>query len=327
MKNYLVYLGLTLTAVLWGGSFVMTRFLFEAEPRLTPVIIVSIRLLLASLVLIPIVVGMGQWECIQRKDLPLFLIMALLEPFLYFICENSGIRRVPGGLSSVIIATIPLFVPFGLFVAYRERLHWINWVGLLLSILGVWVMIQDKGTLQEVSLSGLLFLIMAVVIAVIYSVFLVKVVNKYKPYTITVYTNLIGLGYFIPLFFCMDFPVFRQLHFTFPMLLALLGLGLCCSALAYILFNLGVKRVGASRASVFNNAIPIFTLIFAGMLGQERITGFKVLGMALILIGVLVAQRGARSGEGSQGDGMREGSPKDGLCEDPKKDGLCEGSR
>lgn len=269
----------------------LTKFLFVAEPRLTPVIIVSIRLLLASLVLIPVVIAMGKWEKIRKEDYKYFFLMAFLEPFLYFIFENSGIRCVPGGLSSIIIATIPLFVPFGLFIAYKERLHWINWVGLLLSIFGVAVMIQDKTTMSQTSNIGFLYLSLAVVIAVIYSVFLVKVVDKYRPYTITVYTNLIGLLYFLPLFFIKDFGLFRQMHFTMPMIGALAALGLFCSSAAYIFFNLGVKRIGAARASVFNNAIPIFTLIFAAMLGQEAITGYKVAGMLLIIAGVLIAQK------------------------------------
>ena len=282
---------MVLTAVLWGGSFVLTKFLFESEPQLTPVIIVSIRLLLASIVLIPVVWLMGQWEPIRREDRKYFYLMAFLEPFLYFICENSGIKCVPGGLSSIIIATIPLFVPFGLFVAYRERLHWINWVGLLLSIFGVWVMIQDQTIMNQTKPIDFLFLGMAVLIAVIYSVFLVKVVNKYKPYTITVYTNLIGLLYFIPLFLAKDFRLFTQLHFTMPMIGALALLGLGCSSAAYILFNIGVKHLGATRASVFNNAIPIFTLTFAFMLGQESVTIFKIIGVLLIIAGVLIAQK------------------------------------
>lgn len=269
----------------------LTRALFQMEPRLTPVIIVTFRLLLASVLLIPVVVSIGQWERIRREDRKYFFLMAFLEPFLYFICENSGIRCVPGGLSSIIIATIPLFVPFGLFVAYREKLHWINWIGLLLSIFGVAFMIQDRASMSQTDPKGFVFLALAVLIAVVYCVFLVKVVGKYNPYTITVHTNLIGLAYFLPLFFTLDFPVFVQLHFTLPMILALAALGIACSSLAYILFNIGVKAIGATRASVFNNAIPIFTLIFAYLLGQEEITAYKIGGMMMIIIGVLIAQK------------------------------------
>ena len=55
-------------------------------------------------------------------------------------------------------------------------------------------------------------------------------------------------------------------------------------------FNYGIIKVGATRASVFNNSIPVFTLIFAALLGQESITITKVVGMAIAICGVVIAQ-------------------------------------
>ncbi len=286
-----VYVCLMLTSLLWGSSFVFTRYLFLTEPRLTPVMVITLRLVLATLFLCPVVCGMGRWERIRKEDCIFFLLLALLEPFLYFLCENNGLRRVPGGLSSIIIATIPIFVPFGLYAVYREKLHWLNWAGLLLSLGGVMLMIIGKGDGAEASLQGILYLVCAVVTAVIYSVILVKMVNKYRPYTLTLYTNLFGLVYFLPLFFCGHFSTLMHLRVTAGMWGALLCLGIGCSVLAYVLFNFGVRSVGAARASVFNNIIPLFTLFFAVMIGQEGITWQKLAGMVVTVTGVCIAQK------------------------------------
>ncbi len=290
-RSIAVYVCLMLTSLLWGSSFVFTRYLFLTEPRLTPVMVITLRLVLATLFLCPVVCGMGRWERIRKEDCIFFLLLALLEPFLYFLCENNGLRRVPGGLSSIIIATIPIFVPFGLYAAYREKLHWLNWVGLLLSLGGVMLMIIGKGDGTEVSLQGILYLVCAVVTAVIYSAILVKMVNKYRPYTLTLYTNLFGLVYFLPLFFCGHFSTLMHLRVTAGMWGALLCLGIGCSVLAYVLFNFGVRSVGAARASVFNNIIPLFTLFFAVMIGQEGITWQKLAGMVVTVTGVCIAQK------------------------------------
>ena len=290
-RSMAVYVCLMLTSLLWGSSFVFTRYLFLTEPRLTPVMVITLRLVLATLFLCPVVCGMGRWERIRKEDCIFFLLLALLEPFLYFLCENNGLRRVPGGLSSIIIATIPIFVPFGLYAVYREKLHWLNWVGLLLSLGGVMLMIIGKGDGTKVSLQGILYLVFAVVTAVIYSVILVKMVNKYRPYTLTLYTNLFGLVYFLPLFFCGHFSTLMHLRVTAGMWGALLCLGIGCSVLAYILFNFGVRAVGAARASVFNNIIPLFTLFFAVMIGQEGITWQKLAGMVVTVAGVCIAQK------------------------------------
>lgn len=288
-----IYLALLMTAVLWGASFVFTRYLFLEIPGLTPVMLLTLRLLLASALLLPVIFVAGQRERIRKEDRKYFFLLALLEPFLYFLCENTGLRSVSSGLSSMLIATIPIFVPFGLYLAYREKLHWLNWLGLLLSLLGVLVMISGKDDGTASSFAGICFLIGAVFVAVVYSVLLVKVVNKYKPYTVTMYTNLIGLLYFLPLFLCGHVSVLGQVHFTWKMWTALLCLGFGCSVLAYVLFNIGVRAVGAARASVFNNAIPIFTLLIAAVLGMESITFQKIAGIVLTIAGVCMAQKKA----------------------------------
>ena len=287
-----VYLCLLLTAALWGSSFVFTRYLFLSEPALTPVMVITVRLVVAALFLWPCLLAAGRVERLRLEDLHWFVLLALLEPFLYFLFENNGLRRVPGGLSSIIIATIPIFVPFGLYAAYREKLHWLNWLGLLLSLGGVALMILGKGDGSEVSLQGILYLVCAVITAVIYSVILVKMVNKYRPYTLTLYTNMFGLFLFLPLFLlCGHFSTLVRLRVTAGMWGALLCLGIGCSVLAYVLFNFGVRAVGAVRASVFNNIIPLFTLFLAVMIGQEAITWQKLAGMVVTVAGVCIAQK------------------------------------
>ena len=125
-NNILTYILLVLTAVFWGGSFVLTKEIFLSAPSITPSIIVTLRLVIASVVFVPFLLITKKWQRIERKDWKYFFILAFLEPFTYFLCENNGIKLVPGGISSIIIATIPVFVPFGLYFAYHEKLHKIN---------------------------------------------------------------------------------------------------------------------------------------------------------------------------------------------------------
>ena len=289
-SNVLTYILLILTAVFWGGSFVLTKEIFLDAPSITPSIIVTLRLIIASVVFVPFLIVAKRWERIERKDVKYFFALAFLEPFTYFLCENNGIKLVPGGISSIIIATIPVFVPFGLFFAYKEKLYKINIVGVVLSLIGIAVMIADKNLVDGVSAEGVGLLFGAVVIAVVYTILLMKVVNKYHPFTITVNMNLIGLVYFVPTLFLFDYQNLMDVHFTGKIFGMLACLGIVCSTLSYVFFNYGIRKVGASRASVFNNSIPVFTLIFAAILGQEDITVPKILGMLIAIWGVVIAQ-------------------------------------
>ena len=289
-NNILTYILLVLTAVFWGGSFVLTKEIFLSAPSITPSIIVTLRLVVASTVFVPFLLIAKKWQKIERRDIKYFFLLAFLEPFTYFLCENNGIKLVPGGISSIIIATIPVFVPFGLYFAYHEKLYKINIIGVLLSLIGIAVMISGDGMIADISMKGILLLFGAVVIAVLYTIVLMKVVKRYHPFTITVHLNLIGLVYFVPTLLIFDFQNFMDVTFTVKIFAMIACLGIVCSTLSYVFFNYGIIKVGASRASVFNNSIPVFTLIFAAMLGQEGITITKVLGMAVAISGVVIAQ-------------------------------------
>ena len=289
-NNILTYILLVLTAVFWGGSFVLTKEIFLSAPSITPSIIVTLRLVVASTVFVPFLLIAKKWQKIERRDIKYFFLLAFLEPFTYFLCENNGIKLVPGGISSIIIATIPVFVPFGLYFAYHEKLYKINVIGVLLSLIGIVVMISGDGMTTDISMKGILLLFGAVVIAVLYTIVLMKVVKRYHPFTITVHLNLIGLVYFVPTLLIFDFQNFMDVTFTVKIFAMIACLGIVCSTLSYVFFNYGIVKVGASRASVFNNSIPVFTLIFAAMLGQEGITITKVLGMAVAISGVVIAQ-------------------------------------
>ncbi len=289
-SNILTYILLTLSTIFWGVSFILTKELFLTEEHMTVTILITLRLAIATLVMVPVLTSLGKMQRIARNDVKWFLLLALCEPFIYHLCETSGVQRVSGSLASVVIATIPLFVPFGMWVAYRERIGWPVAVGVALSLVGVAVMIVGGDGLGG-SLSGLLFLVGAVVIAVVYTLFLVKVVDRYNPLVITTWQNIVGLACFVPLMLATDAPHIAGLSFSPRMLGILLVLGIGCSTLAYSFYNYGVRRLGASRACIFNNAIPIFSLIAALAIGQETFLWNKLVGMALVIVGVVISQR------------------------------------
>ena len=162
-------------------------------------------------------------------------------------------------------------------------------IGVVLSLVGVGVMLIGGDGLTG-NAKGLLFLSGAVFIAVVYTLILVKIVDHYNPVTITTYQNLIGLVYYLPLMLLTDGSRLPLLSWSPKMLLLLLTLGICCSTLAYVFYNIGVRRLGASEACIFNNAIPVFSLLAAVLIGQEIFSWLKVAGIVIVISGVAIAQ-------------------------------------
>lgn len=293
-KKFAPQLLMILASAFWGASFIFTKGLFLSEPNITPTVILTGRMLIATLFTVPLLLLTGRLEPMQRKDLKFFLILALLEPFLYSLCETGAIRFVSGTLASIVIATIPLFIPFGMAIVYKEKLRAMAIVGVALSLVGIALMSLSDNLSFSASPVGLLLLALAVVIAVLYTLMLVKVLGRYRPTTITTYQNLIALLFFLPLMLVKDHSVLPMLTFTPRMWLYLAFLGIFCSTLAYMMFNVGIHKLGATSASVYNNVIPVFSLLLALLMGQEGLSWTKVLGMAIVLIGLTLSQRKPR---------------------------------
>ncbi len=298
----ITYILITSSVIFWGISFILTKELFLTEEHMTVTILIAMRLAIASAVMLPALALTRRLQRIRKEDVKWFLLLALCEPFIYHLCETNGVRLVSGSLASVVIATIPLFVPFGMWAAYRNRISPMLLIGVILSLGGVFLMLNGELDVQGSTLNGLLFLGGAVFIAVVYTLLLVKVVDKYHPLVVTTWQNVIGLAYFLPLMLAFDSSALPLLSWSPKMLLLLLVLGLFCSTLAYAGYNYGVRNLGASEACIFNNAIPIFSLIAALLIGQESFSWGKLVGMCIVIAGVVISQIKPTSGnQESQG--------------------------
>lgn len=291
ISRFLPQLLLVVSSAFWGASFIFTKGLFIEEVAITPSIILTGRMLIASLVTMPLLALTGRLETIRRQHLGYFFLLAFTEPFLYSICETGGVRHVSGSLASIIIATIPLFIPFGMAFVYKERLRINAVIGVLLSMIGIALMSLNEDFSFTASPKGIMLLSAAVAIAVFYTLILVKILDHYRPITITAWQNLIGLAYFLPLMLFSDGDKLPLLSFGWPMLFKIAFLGIFCSTIAYMCFNYGMKHLGATAGSVYNNIIPVFSLLLALAIGQESLSWVKVAGMAIVLFGLTIAQK------------------------------------
>ncbi len=76
--------------------------------------------------------------------------------------------------------------------------------------------------------------------------------------------------------------------------LPLLGVGIISTAVALQAFYAGVARVGAAQASLISTVEPAYTIALAAILLGEMLTPIQLVGGALVIIGVVMAQTGSR---------------------------------
>jgi drug/metabolite transporter (DMT)-like permease len=286
-KGFIVHLAGIVAMVFWGMSFVWSTQVYQ---NLNPTATIFLRLVIATIFLTTILFLFRINEKIQRKHLGLFAIAAMFEPFLYFIFEGYGLKNTSPVIGSGIIALIPLVTPIAARVFLKERLTPMNIVGFIISFTGVIIMLLNKDLEFTASPKGILFLCGSVIVAVGYSIALIRLTKLYKPLTITWMQNIIGMIYFIPMVFIME--RFEPSNFANigGYILPLVCLGIFCSAGAYALWAFTFSKLGASKANVYSNLIPVFTAIFSYLLAIEDMTAFKIIGIAVVVFGLVLSQ-------------------------------------
>ena len=277
-----------LTAMLfWGMSFVWTSILLRFYQ---PVSIIFIRLVISSLFLLLLIFIFRLKEKIKKSDYLLLFCSALFNPFFYFLGENYGLKYTTSTVTSVIIATIPLFSPVAAWIAIRERLSWLNLAGILISFIGILIMLLKTDFSLVVDPKGILFLAFAVLSAIVYTVLLKKLSFRYSALLIITSQNIIGVFLFMPLFFIYDFQHFITVIPTRQIITSFLFLSILASSLSYIFFAKTVKMVGISKANVFTNLIPVVTALFSYLILTEYFSVIKLIGIFIVIAGVFISE-------------------------------------
>lgn len=286
-----VYFSVVGAMVMWSLTFVWFKIVNEVYP---PFAIVFLRLLVSCLVMAGISVFTPVLKKLHRKDVPRFLLLAFIYPFLYFIAESIGLTLINASLAAVIISTIPLVVPVGAYLLLKERVTRFNIIGIGISFTGVLVVILNRDFSLNAAPAGILLMGLAVFCAAGYTLVVKKLTARYNAYSITTYQNIFGSLMFLPLFLVFDFHDFISAEHSTRALLNLGYLSVFGSSIAFILFNYSVKSIGATRTEAFSNLIPVLTAIFAWYMLGEALGLKKILGIGIVLAGLFLSQLKSR---------------------------------
>jgi len=273
--------------IFWSLSFIWFKIANETFP---PITIVFIRLTISVFLLTTYLIITKSFMKIQKKDRKLFLMLALFEPFFYFLGESFGLTYVSATVCSVMISTIPVFATLGARLIFKERLKGINYAGIILSFIGVVVFIMNTDGSLTFNIKGLGLLLLAVLSAVGYNLTLSRLVGNYKPVYIVNVQNIIGAVLFLPLFLIFDFKHLINTPVTIKLLTPIIELAVFASCGAFILFAYSVSKMGISKATVFSNCIPIFTAVFSFILMGDRLTMHNIIGMTIVIAGLFMSQ-------------------------------------
>ena len=289
LNSIKLYTAIVLSMVFWSFSFIWTRVAIHS---FHPMTLITLRLAIASLLLLVVARSRGKLQKLRKKDVKWFVMLAFFEPFLYYVGETYGLTMVESTLAAVIVSTIPLFAPMLAFVILREKIGLSNIIGIVVSLVGVFFVIYEPGGGFRANPLGVALLFLAVFAAICYATVLRKIPTYYSNMSVIFYQSSLGLLFFIPTFFLTGYSSISTLKVSAESLTALLMLSVFASVIAFVLFAGAVRKVGVTRTNVFVNLIPVFTAILSWVILDELLTVSKWVGIFIVVIGLFVSQWG-----------------------------------
>lgn len=285
----LTYLSLTLTMLLWGGTFIAGRLLAGV---VEPASAAFLRFLIASVAMVAVTrIVEGRLALPPpRMWLPLSLL-GMTGVFAYNIFFFNGLHHISAGRASLIVAGTPLVITIFAAMFLRERLTRLKISGVLVSLAGA-VMVISNGHPGSLFTGGFgrgeQALLGCVLSWAAYSLIGRSVLRSLSPLTAVCYSSIIGT-------LLLAVPAAREGLFsrlstiTLPAWTSLAYLGIGGTAMGFSLYYQGIKKIGASRAGIFINLVPVFSLLLSWFILGESIKPVVLAGGMLVLGGVTLA--------------------------------------
>jgi len=292
--------------VFWGSSFVVVKAILREG--LGPVAIATFRFLLAGglfcLVLILNKARNRRYRVfVEKKDLPVISVLAFSGVTVFFVAQYSGIQMASASVAAILVCLLsPVLISGFSAWLFKESLSNSQFFGIGLASVGTFAVVFGGTMNLQGDLTfflGSLILLSTPVLWAMYTLLGKKVMEKYDPFLIVAYVNILGGIFLVP--FSLAEDSFRNIFaLSGQEWLAILYLAFTCSLLGYYIWFHVLKHSSAASTSSFLFAEPLVTVLFAAVFVNEEITFFALVGGLLIFFGVFLITKRRRTTESSR---------------------------
>lgn len=283
-----VYARLVGVAALWGGTFIAGRIAAPQVPHFT---LAALRFWAAVAVLLPLLLLTERgWPRLRARDWGFALLLAATGLVTYNLLFLGALERIDASRTALVVALNPILTAVAMALVFGERLARHRWLGILLALTGVAVVLargdltlilQRVGTGEAMMLGGATCWAAYTLIGR-YAFAAEGAPSALAMTTVTALCGALMLSLGMPLEWSSW--TLSQVDWRAWTGIAYLGAG--GTALAFVWYAQGLKRLGPARTAVFNNLVPVFGATFGALLLGEAIRPSMVVGGLIALAGV-----------------------------------------
>jgi drug/metabolite transporter (DMT)-like permease len=283
--NTAVWLALGATLVMWASGFVGVSV---AVAEYSPGNLALLRFLIASAVLFAwLLHKSGRIRLPEKADFKRLVLVGLFGVPLYHLPLNAGQQVVSAGVSSLLVATAPIFTAMVAGVVLGERVSRRTWCGISVAFAGTALLVlsQAQGHGLAVQPQALLILIAALAFAG-YIVTQRPLVQRYGGLAVAAWAIWLGTAMLLPF---LPSLITNVASASSSATLAAVYLGLVPGALGYVSYAFVLKHLPAAKAGSALYAVPPLAVMMSWILLGDRPTAATLLSGAIVLTGVALA--------------------------------------
>jgi drug/metabolite transporter (DMT)-like permease len=281
--------------VVWGASFVATKIALRYA---SPDVVVWLRFAMGVVILGIAVLAGGKFALPEKRDWAYLALLGFLGITFHQWLQSTGLVTAQATTTAWIVASIPVFMALLGWLALKEKLLWLQVVGILLSAFGVLLVVTrgDLGLLASGkfgTVGDFLILVSAPNWAV-FSILSRRGLQKYPATLMMFYVMAFGWLFSSVLLFAQG-GLSQIGSIPWDGWAGIAFLGIFCSGLAYIFWYDALQALPVAQTGAFLYIEPVVTVIVAAIILGERLYLATLLGGVLILTGVwLINRKNAR---------------------------------
>ncbi|RIJ78092.1 DMT family transporter [Nakamurella silvestris] len=277
--------------VIWGIPYLLIRV---AVTDLDPVFVAFARTAIGTLVLLPIALRRRALMPVLRRW-PILLLYTLVEITGPWILLGHAEVRLTSSTAGLLVAVVPLIGGLLLWATGHERFDTRRVLGLILGFAGVAVLVGVDINLDDLTAVGMVLLT-----ALGYAIGPIIISRKLSdlPPTGVITASLVLAAVIYAPFAAFAWPATIPLNAG----LSVLGLGLICTALAFILLFALIAEAGPARATVITYVNPAVAILLGVLILSEPLTIGMAIGFPLVILGSVLATAKSRSSKKSAAD-------------------------
>jgi drug/metabolite transporter (DMT)-like permease len=273
-----------LLAAIWGASFLLMKL---GASDFGPFLTAFLRVLLASLFLLPLLAWRGQMGAL-KKNLKPILFVGMLNSGIPFALFAFAVLDITTGLTSILNATVPLWGALVAWMWLKDKPAGSRILGLAIGFAGVAALSWDKATFKAGAASPGMAVIACLLATLCYGI----AASYTKKFLTGVPPLASATGSQMGAALLLAVPGLITMPQHMPSLQAwgaITALAFFCTSLAYLMYFRLIERLGPARAITVTFVIPVFGVVYGAALLGERITLTMVVCGAIIILGTALS--------------------------------------